>query len=330
LFGNQTAFAKDYPFAWAANPEPVEGYKLYYKRGGNAGPPFDGTGASQGPSPIVLGKQTSFTITGLEDNTPYHFALSAYYGAVESGFSEVITVFPELIELNAVITPSSLEGPAPFTVTFDGTYSAGIIDTFNWNFGDGNTGTGSLPSHTYLTPGTYTAVLTITNTSGALAQSSVQITSIPSSPNPYPLPTAVISASVYLGKSPVTVFFDGRSSTTTVPRTLTSYSWEFGDGSDPAESATATHTYSIPGIYNATLTVRNSDGQTGESSTPVAVLPSRDINGDGKEDLTDAVLCLQVLVGLQPANLNIGTDVDGDGKIGMAELLTIMQMLAGL
>ena len=89
------AHARDYTFSWSANPVPVTGYKLYYKKDGSAGPPFNGTGAQQGPSPINVGKKTSYTIRGLADNTTYHFALTAYDGKGESAYSQVVTVAPQ-------------------------------------------------------------------------------------------------------------------------------------------------------------------------------------------------------------------------------------------
>ena len=88
------AFAKDYTFTWTANPEPVEGYKLYYKKDGAAAPPFDGTGAPAGAAPIDVGKVTTYTISGLDDNATYHFALTAYSGSEESGYSAIVTVNP--------------------------------------------------------------------------------------------------------------------------------------------------------------------------------------------------------------------------------------------
>ena len=98
------AFAKDYTFTWTANPEPVEGYKLYYKKDGAAVPPFDGTGATAGAAPIDVGKVTTYTITGLDDNATYHFALTAYSGSEESGSSAIVTVNP---------TAASTTAPAP-------------------------------------------------------------------------------------------------------------------------------------------------------------------------------------------------------------------------
>ena len=95
IFLASPSFAKDYTFSWAANDGLVEGYKLYYKKGGTAGPPFDGNDALEGESPICIGDFNSFTISGLEDNTTYHFSLTAYAGADESDYTQVITVFPD-------------------------------------------------------------------------------------------------------------------------------------------------------------------------------------------------------------------------------------------
>ncbi|MFT5699749.1 MAG: hypothetical protein ACI8ZB_002615 [Desulforhopalus sp.] len=95
LFFTVPSFAKDYSFSWSPNDGSVDGYKLYYKKEGVAGSPFDGDDANEGESPIcVSDTDTSVTITGLEDNTMYHFSLTAYTALDESDFTDVITVFP--------------------------------------------------------------------------------------------------------------------------------------------------------------------------------------------------------------------------------------------
>ena len=88
------ARAQSYTFTWSANPEPVEGYKLYYKKGGAAAQPFAGTDALEGTSPINVGKATTYTITGLDKDSTYHFALTAVSGSDESSFSTIISVDP--------------------------------------------------------------------------------------------------------------------------------------------------------------------------------------------------------------------------------------------
>jgi hypothetical protein len=70
-------------------------------------------------------------------------------------------------------TPSS--GPAPLTVTFDGSGSTdpdGSVTSWAWSFGDGAVGTGVRTTHVYSSPGTYTASLTATDNGGASNSSS--------------------------------------------------------------------------------------------------------------------------------------------------------------
>lgn len=55
-----------------------------------------------------------------------------------------------------------------------------------------------------------------------------------------------------------------------------------------------------------------------------------DINYDTAVDLTDAILALKVITGLNPAVINPGADVDGNGKIGLTEVVYILQHVAGL
>lgn len=94
LFPSAQCSAQDYTFSWSSNAEPIEGYRLHYKKGGAAALPFDGTGAGGGSSPITVGKVTTYTITGLDADAVYHFALTAYNGTDESGYSEIITIDP--------------------------------------------------------------------------------------------------------------------------------------------------------------------------------------------------------------------------------------------
>jgi PKD repeat protein len=271
------AHAKDYTFSWSANPEPVEGYRLYYKKGGEAGPPYDGTNSLNGLSPIDIGKLTTFTISGLEDDTTYHFALTAYDGNDESGFSQNITVFPAdnsppsdpSPTLEAVITTDRQEGEVPLTINFDAGSSSGSIDSYTWTFGDGDTASGATTSHIYQTAGTYTATLTVSDTSGSSQETNVVITATESSPIQ---PTAVITSSSAAGDAPFTINFDGSGSTTSQPP-FTSYSWDFDDGAT-AEGVSVAHTYTSAGTYNPSLTVYDSAGLSDKVTTPVIINPT--------------------------------------------------------
>ncbi len=94
VFFSTAAYAEDLSFSWSANPEPVTGYKLYYKTGTNSSPPYNGTGLKESASPIDMGKVTNFTVTGRNVNETYHFALTAYNDQGESDYTTVVTVNP--------------------------------------------------------------------------------------------------------------------------------------------------------------------------------------------------------------------------------------------
>lgn len=70
-------------------------------------------------------------------------------------------------------------GTAPLAVAFDGSGSSdpdGTISSFEWNFGDGVTGTGAAVNHTYSTTGGFSATLTVTDNQGATHSTALSIT----------------------------------------------------------------------------------------------------------------------------------------------------------
>ena len=66
----------------------------------------------------------------------------------------------------ASFTANPISGYAPVAVSFNASSSSdpdGTIVSYSWAFGDGATGTGVSPSHTYTSAGTYTVRLTVTD-----------------------------------------------------------------------------------------------------------------------------------------------------------------------
>ena len=72
----------------------------------------------------------------------------------------------------ASFTISAQVGSAPLTVDFSAVLSVdedGVIVQFEWDFGDGTSGTGEAIAHTYDTEGTYVVVLRVTDDDGDLS-----------------------------------------------------------------------------------------------------------------------------------------------------------------
>lgn len=83
------------------------------------------------------------------------------------------------------------------------------------------------------------------------------------------VPIASVTAAPTTGIAPLPVSFDGGASTDP-DGTLTSYAWDFGDGTTGSGS-TCQHTYSQPGTYTARLTVTDSQGLQNASTITVTV-----------------------------------------------------------
>ena len=74
------------------------------------------------------------------------------------------------------------------SLQFDGSASSdpdGTISSYSWNFGDGTTGTGAKPAHTYTTVKVYTVTLTVTDNQGkkSSATTIADIGYLPSAPS---------------------------------------------------------------------------------------------------------------------------------------------------
>ena len=89
---------------------------------------------------------------------------------------------------NAVMQATPLSGAVPLTVTFSSVGSSdpdGDPITYSWNFGDGGTSTQANPICTYGRIGTFTAVLTVTDSNGAFSTARATITTANSKPTAF-------------------------------------------------------------------------------------------------------------------------------------------------
>ena len=225
--------------------------------------------------------------TSTSANPSHTFALASTYivqlTVTDNAGGTASTTVQVVVNANqnptAVASGAPLTGEEPLTVVFDGSGvdTDGTIAGYAWNFGDGNTSTAEDPSHTYATPGTYTASLVVTDDFGGTGSDSVQVTVIVNPP-----PTAGANAVPQSGPEDLTVAFDGSASLDN--GTIVSYAWDFDDGGS-STAISPTHTYTSPGTYGATLTVTDNGGKTDTATVTITVTP--DVDQDGVSPPSD-------------------------------------------
>ncbi len=79
-----------------------------------------------------------------------------------------ITISIRPVALKACYTPTRTDGDAPVTIIFDPRCSTGTISKYSWDFGDGQTSRERKPTHTFITPGTYTVSLEVSDNQNVL------------------------------------------------------------------------------------------------------------------------------------------------------------------
>jgi PKD repeat protein len=141
----------------------------------------------------------------------------------------------------------------------------GAITSYQWDFGNGQTGGGVSPVTRFATRGTYVVKLTVTNDRG-LSNSVTQNVSVAAVSNP----TAEFAFSPTTPGVNQAVFFDASASAAAAGRTISSYEWNFGDGYFGG-GRTESHRFAKAGAFTVTLTVTDSAGKTGTVSKGVTV-----------------------------------------------------------
>lgn len=112
------------------------------------------------------GQNYSFLNTTSNDYTlPTNWASGSASTQDSPGMANNANNLAWLLSLRASVAHNSLSGCEPFAATLK-VNNVGPGLTANWNFGDGSTGTGDSLIHTYVSLGTYTAVVTISNGNG--------------------------------------------------------------------------------------------------------------------------------------------------------------------
>ncbi len=152
----------------------------------------------------------------------------------------------------ASFTSSSPDALGDIT-TFQNTSMGGNL-SYTWNFGDGSIGTGLNPTHTYATVGSFTVLLTATNSAGSDLHSETILLQTPTPP----LADFTHPGSEFINN---VITFNNLSTGSDL-----TYAWDFGDGSISTD-LNPTHIYITTGDFIVTLTAANNLGSSTISAT---------------------------------------------------------------
>lgn len=198
----------------------------------------DGSTASiQNPNYVYLAPGTFNPVLTVQDNN----------GCVNTSAPVPVTVYP--LPTPSFTSTDVCEGsPNSFTSTSS---STGVIVLYGWDFGDNSTPVpGSSVSYTYAFPGQYLVTHVVQDNRGCLngVQQLVNVFSIPNA--------NFTVNDVCLGSQ----VCPSDASFIAAPETISTYDWDWGDGTPNDALQAACHTYANAGTYNITLTVTTPNG----------------------------------------------------------------------
>lgn len=196
-------------------------------------------------------QSASYSIAG-----SYTVKLIAIYSNTNSVSVSKVVVINPAVTASIAVDRNYICQPGSINFTGSGT---GNITNYQWNFADSspisNLATSAI-SHPFSNFGSKNVTLTTTTDKGCSAVANITI-------NVRPIATTG-GVSKPNGCVPATISF---GTNTPIPRnsTITSYTWNYGDGSAPTVSLSnsSTHVYPLVGQYFSSVNVVTSEGCTG-------------------------------------------------------------------
>ncbi len=175
----------------------------------------------------------------------------------QASVTQTDVVYVEIITAMIAATPRT--GCAPLTVNFTGS-STPAGASWSWIYGDGFTGSGQTPTHTYNAIGSYDVSMIVTSPLGCVDTITRNnfIRVVDDSTN-YTVPDTIIVCTP-----------PGSLSCTDPTTGSNSWLWNFGDGATSTVK-NPTHIYTTPGIYTVTLNTGMAGGCT-QTINPYAIV----------------------------------------------------------
>ncbi|HOK90731.1 MAG TPA: PKD domain-containing protein, partial [Candidatus Hydrogenedentes bacterium] len=201
--------------------------------------------------------------TSTDQNPSHTYTASGLYTVsltVQTDYGMSIETKADYILVTDPVGPTAIFSGGPTSVLVGDTVYFGDqslpgslpIQSWLWDFGDGQTSTLQSPSHTYNTAGTYTVTLTVSTGAGSDNEVKSNFITV-NAPTP---PTADFDAWPLAARVGIPVQFYDLS--TAGSRPITAWQWDFGDG-ETSTDRSPRHAYAAPGTYTISLTVTATD-----------------------------------------------------------------------
>ncbi len=207
-------------------------------------------------------------VTAASTNTILQFGFS---GITPFGLDDV-----DVESRYVQFTANPVGGAAPLPVNFTSPAADNngqTITAWHWSFGDGSTGAGRTPSHTYTSGGTFNVTLTATNANGNTIVGFGPTINVS-------VPTLQFSANPAAGGVPLTVQFNSPNQDSG-GNAIAARLWNFGDGST-STTQNPTHIYSQAGLFAPKLVATNTQSVVIVATGPTVTVAAREglvVNG---------------------------------------------------
>ncbi|MFZ0891611.1 MAG: PKD domain-containing protein, partial [Thermoplasmata archaeon] len=253
-----------------------------------------------GSQPVLVAIVTTFLLLGAA------FVLLGGAPAVQGKIPSQQTVTPNAATQNnssGGLAVSVMAGPtngtAPLTTFFNTTVQGGVAPyTYAWTFGDGGNGTGAWIIHTYTTPGIYTAIVRVADSSQLTGTGSAVIVVGSGGGNSSKVIALNFSASAVRGNAPFSPDFTVSATGGTPPYNLSvcpGYGACFpaiDQWSGSSESFVA-H-YPVSGNFTASASVADSAGDVAIGTIPITVDSNTPLNVSVLQSLSNGTAPLAV------------------------------------
>ncbi len=196
---------------------------------------------------------------------PYTISLTVTYANGLTNTTTKTSYITVYNEPTADFTVDKSSGCFPAVIQFTDLSTTPLgtnINSWKWDFGDGNTSNQQNPKYVYRSPGTYTVILTVGTDKGCKK--------VIVKPNYITIAQGVVPSFSYSNpdvcSAPVTINFTNNS---TGPGNL-SYNWSFGDGGSTT-TTNPVYSYNVNGNYRVSLIVNSDQGCVDSSAVDLSI-----------------------------------------------------------